>query len=310
MNTTESSPIPQVAFIREAECIGCTKCRNACPVDAIVGSTRFLHTVIAADCTGCALCITPCPMDCIELRPATQPIENTRVDWLKQRKRKRIAALFGETTSAANAPVVFTPSPKPVAPQATDEHQKLKTAVSMTQVALSKAEQQFKRRPSPALEAQIAKLRLAAQQAQERLDQAVTPHSNPTTAKDALHQAKVRLVEQRAALKQAEYREDSEAELAPLRQAVVEAEQALHQAETSTERPQPERILSYKQPISTQVRDLKTELALARAAVHKFERQPLTDPAVLQQARIRLQKAEQQLADYLAQSSAPETPSP
>lgn len=308
MNTTTSSPTPQVAFIREDECIGCTKCRNACPVDAIVGSTRFLHTVITADCTGCALCITPCPMDCIELRPAMQPVENARVDWLKQRKLKRVAAQFGETTNASKTPVLFSPTPKPVVTKTADEHQKLKTAVSMTQVALSKAEQQFKRRPSPVLEAQIAKLRLAAQQAQERLNRALTP-SPHLAARDELHQAKVHLVEQRAALKQAEQRGVTEAELAPLRQAVAKAEQALHQAEASTERPQPERVLSYKQPVSTQVRDLKTELALARAAVHKFERQPLTDPAVLQQARIRLQKAEQQLADYLAQSSTPEMPS-
>jgi Na+-translocating ferredoxin:NAD+ oxidoreductase subunit B len=59
-----------VAWIDEAECIGCVKCIQACPVDAIVGASRFMHTVIAADCTGCELCIPPCPVDCIEMRPA------------------------------------------------------------------------------------------------------------------------------------------------------------------------------------------------------------------------------------------------
>lgn len=61
---------PVVAYIDEAACIGCTKCILACPVDAIVGGSKFMHTVITADCTGCELCIPPCPVDCIEMRPA------------------------------------------------------------------------------------------------------------------------------------------------------------------------------------------------------------------------------------------------
>lgn len=59
-----------VAWIDEPACIGCTKCIQACPVDAIVGASKFMHTVIAEQCTGCELCIPPCPVDCIELRPA------------------------------------------------------------------------------------------------------------------------------------------------------------------------------------------------------------------------------------------------
>jgi len=58
---------PQVAYIREAECIGCTKCIQACPVDAIVGASKLMHTVIAELCTGCELCLPPCPVDCIDL---------------------------------------------------------------------------------------------------------------------------------------------------------------------------------------------------------------------------------------------------
>jgi len=60
---------PQVAWVDEARCIGCARCLPVCPVDAIVGAPRFMHTVIAARCTGCELCIAPCPVDCIELRP-------------------------------------------------------------------------------------------------------------------------------------------------------------------------------------------------------------------------------------------------
>ena len=58
---------PALAIIREAECIGCTKCIQACPVDAIIGSGKLMHSVLADECTGCGLCIEPCPVDCIEL---------------------------------------------------------------------------------------------------------------------------------------------------------------------------------------------------------------------------------------------------
>ncbi len=68
---TELRPYPGrlVARIREAECIGCVLCIKACPVDAIVGAAKLMHTVIAAECTGCELCVEPCPMDCIDLLP-------------------------------------------------------------------------------------------------------------------------------------------------------------------------------------------------------------------------------------------------
>lgn len=58
---------PMVAFIREAECIGCTKCILACPVDAILGAAKQMHTVISDLCTGCDLCVEPCPVDCIDM---------------------------------------------------------------------------------------------------------------------------------------------------------------------------------------------------------------------------------------------------
>ncbi len=58
-----------VAYIREAECIGCTKCIQACPVDAILGAAKLMHTVIADECTGCDLCVEPCPVDCIDMIP-------------------------------------------------------------------------------------------------------------------------------------------------------------------------------------------------------------------------------------------------
>jgi Na+-translocating ferredoxin:NAD+ oxidoreductase subunit B len=62
-----SKPARVVARIEEALCIGCTLCIKACPVDAIVGAPKLMHTVLANDCTGCELCLPPCPMDCISL---------------------------------------------------------------------------------------------------------------------------------------------------------------------------------------------------------------------------------------------------
>ena len=67
---------PVVALIVEDDCIGCTKCILACPVDAIVGAAKQMHTVIADLCTGCELCLPPCPVDCIVLvPPARRPGE-------------------------------------------------------------------------------------------------------------------------------------------------------------------------------------------------------------------------------------------
>jgi len=59
---------PSIAVIDESLCIGCVHCRNACPVDAIVGAHHFMHTIIESECTGCELCVAPCPVDCISMR--------------------------------------------------------------------------------------------------------------------------------------------------------------------------------------------------------------------------------------------------
>ncbi|MCC5791410.1 MAG: RnfABCDGE type electron transport complex subunit B [Legionellaceae bacterium] len=65
---------PAVAAIRESECIGCTKCIQACPVDAIIGTAKQMHGIIAHECTGCGLCVEPCPVDCIDLHPLAAPV--------------------------------------------------------------------------------------------------------------------------------------------------------------------------------------------------------------------------------------------
>lgn len=73
-NGVESAP--RVAWIDETRCIGCARCLAPCPVDAIVGAPKYMHTVLGAHCTGCELCLPPCPVDCIELRPGPTPAAN------------------------------------------------------------------------------------------------------------------------------------------------------------------------------------------------------------------------------------------
>jgi len=73
LDTTRGKERPRpVAIIEEAFCIGCTLCIQACPVDAIIGAPKQMHTVIADQCTGCDLCVAPCPVDCIVMVPVTQ----------------------------------------------------------------------------------------------------------------------------------------------------------------------------------------------------------------------------------------------
>ncbi len=85
LNTIHGFPKPKaVVFIDENICIGCTFCIKACPVDAIVGAAKQMHTVISAECTGCELCIEPCPMDCITL----MPVEQQSVISLQEDKQK------------------------------------------------------------------------------------------------------------------------------------------------------------------------------------------------------------------------------
>ncbi|WP_312319133.1 RnfABCDGE type electron transport complex subunit B [Acinetobacter variabilis] len=70
----DGRPQRMKAIIREDECIGCTKCISVCPVDAIIGSGKLMHTVLTDLCTGCELCIPPCPVDCIDLVEDLQPL--------------------------------------------------------------------------------------------------------------------------------------------------------------------------------------------------------------------------------------------
>ncbi|WP_154389357.1 RnfABCDGE type electron transport complex subunit B, partial [Bordetella pertussis] len=88
-----------VAVIDEAHCIGCTLCMKACPVDAIVGANKRMHTVLADWCTGCDLCVAPCPVDCIDMRPAARVWSEADAQAARQRHQQRQARVRRETAA-------------------------------------------------------------------------------------------------------------------------------------------------------------------------------------------------------------------
>ena len=89
-----------IAVIDEEVCIGCTKCIQACPVDAIVGASKLMHTVLADECTGCDLCLPPCPVDCITMVAASDDGKSVleRASVYRNRYELRAFRLLGEAT--------------------------------------------------------------------------------------------------------------------------------------------------------------------------------------------------------------------
>lgn len=95
---------PMLAKIREDECIGCKKCIQACPVDAIHGAAKLMHTVIADQCTGCELCVEPCPVDCIDMlviSEANTATQSKKANAARQRYEARKVRLQREQMEEA-----------------------------------------------------------------------------------------------------------------------------------------------------------------------------------------------------------------
>lgn len=90
---TQKAKPKMLAVIREAECIGCTKCIQACPVDAIVGSAKQMHSVVASECSGCELCVAPCPVDCIDMVELPDNITQQESQQFRERYNARTQRL-------------------------------------------------------------------------------------------------------------------------------------------------------------------------------------------------------------------------
>jgi Na+-translocating ferredoxin:NAD+ oxidoreductase subunit B len=95
---------PAVALVDEARCIGCTRCIDACPVDAIVGAQGLMHTVVEPWCIGCALCLPPCPVDCIDMVPARDAWTSALKQAAGRRGAARRARLSGMFSSVRSHP--------------------------------------------------------------------------------------------------------------------------------------------------------------------------------------------------------------
>lgn len=199
----------KIAFIREAECIGCTKCIQACPVDAIVGAAKLMHTVIAKECTGCDLCVTPCPVDCIDMvslpeqlvaltgdsvkteeerisRQLRRDHARARFDFHKLRlsrdarrkqeeKRARVETILtqGATKTIPSTVVEQVKAKKSAATILSVEQKRLKIELAMVQVAFNKVEKQLKQHNTTELQQQLDKLTMKLAEAQLAFNQSL-----------------------------------------------------------------------------------------------------------------------------------------
>lgn len=341
LDTSRGAAPAQIAYIREAECIGCTKCIQACPVDAIVGAAKLMHTVIVDECTGCDLCVAPCPVDCIEMRPlplaTVLPIVGGLAFSLDEQraraiKRNRARRRFEQRNARlqreeqqkiaerqARAQRAAQPSEVTLNPvQAALERvraqkaasadaalKKAKIDVAMSRAQLNKSLKAFGHPPTFEQQSQLIVLQQqfeVAEQALAQLESTAPPVPAPVApAKDAeLKRAKIQLAMRRAELKKAQTAEAPTEQINALEHALKNAEQALHDAEAVSDQPLPDLIRVEKRPIDSQLRQLKTELAYARADVSKLERRADTPTEQMDKARARLQEAERLMEAYVA----------
>ncbi|MFI8396435.1 electron transport complex subunit RsxB [Pseudomonas sp. NPDC078863] len=255
---------PQIAFIREAECIGCTKCIQACPVDAIVGAAKLMHTVLIDECTGCDLCVAPCPVDCIEMHPLPAntiavvgglafDLEGQRVraekrDHARQRFERRNQRLLREEqqkqaerearAARAAQPQVSTADPVQAALErvraqkaasADTALKKAKVDVAMSRAQLHKSLKAFGHPPTFEQQSQLIVLQQHFETAEQAL--AILESSQPSVpvvpapSNDAeLKRAKIQLAMRRAELKKAQAAAVAPQQIATLEQAVADAE--------------------------------------------------------------------------------------
>jgi electron transport complex protein RnfC len=195
-------------------------------------------------------------------------------------------------------------APAPAAKPAGDEAlKKAKIEAAMLRAQIRKLEKL--EAPDDDQQAELARLRQQLEEADQALASAEAAAPAPVPAAkpvdEALKKAKIELAMARAELKKAEKAGADEAELTRLRKALANAEQALHAAEDSTAKPAPDLVRVEKRPVDDATRQLKTELAFARAELRKLERTENPEPAALDAARAKLAEAERKLAENTAE---------
>ena len=339
LDSTRGEAPAQIAFIREAECIGCTKCIQACPVDAIVGAAKLMHTVIVDECTGCDLCVAPCPVDCIDMLPlplaTVLPIvagyastaeerqeRGTKRDRARRRFEQRNARLQREEEHKLAERLARSKRPAPSAESTGDPLQaaiervraqkdadidaalkKAKINLAMSRAQLHKSLKAFGHPPTFEQQSQLIILQQqfeSAEQALAALETNAPAVVIPQANKDpALKRAKIQLAMRRAELKKAQDALADAEQLAALGAALADAEQALHAAEEASEQPRPDLQRVEKRPIDSQLRQLKTALAYARADLNKLERQPASSTNALMDARQRLADAQRLVDEHV-----------
>ncbi|MCK3843625.1 electron transport complex subunit RsxB [Pseudomonas sp. W15Feb34] len=260
LDTSRGEAPAQIAYIREAECIGCTKCIQACPVDAIVGAAKLMHTVITDECTGCDLCVAPCPVDCIEMRALADvlPIvgglagtddERRERDLKRDRARRRFeqrnarlqreeaCKLAERLTRAKRAAAVETTQVNNHQAAQDAAIKQAKISVTMSRAQLHKSLKAFGHPPTFEQQSQLIMLQRqfeACEQALAALEANSAPPTTPPKSVD-LKRAKIQLAMRRAELKKAQAEQAGEQQLAALSAALNAAEQTLQDAEANTD---------------------------------------------------------------------------
>lgn len=273
LDVSRGSAPAQVAFIREAECIGCTKCIQACPVDAIVGAAKLMHTVLIDECTGCDLCVAPCPVDCIEMHPLppeTLPVVGglafsldeqraraAKRDHARQRFERRNERLHREEQQK----------------QAEREARAKRPAQAQVSNAdpVQAALERVRAQKAANADAAVKKAKVDVAMSRAQLHKSLKAFGHPPTF-------------------------EQQAQLIVLQRQFEAAEEALAQLEKTA-------VPTVPAPPPAKDADLKRakiQLAMCRAEYGKLERNADTPAEIRQEARERLQAAERQVSEHAA----------